>query len=85
MEFFFPPYGILSFFNELLVLGLLGHMSSKHVQQHMNCVMAVMIQMEKENLMAINSVMGVMIPMEINCIVDIDSVMGVMIPMEKKM
>lgn len=85
MEFFSPPNGILSFFNELLVLGLLGHMSSKHVQQHMNCVMGVMIQMEKKNLIAINTVMGVMIPMEINCIVDINGVTGVMIPMEKKM
>lgn len=63
MEFFSPLDGILSFFNELLVLGLLGHMFSKHVQQHLNGVMGVMIPMEKKNLMGINSVMGAMIPM----------------------
>jgi hypothetical protein len=57
-------------------------MSSKHVQQHLNGVIGIMIPMEKKNLMGINSVMGVMIPMEMNSIVDID---GVMILMEKKM
>jgi hypothetical protein len=38
-------------------------MFSKHVQQHLNGVMGVMIPMEKKNLMGINSVMGAMIPM----------------------
>jgi hypothetical protein len=39
-------------------------MSSKHVQQHLNGVMGVMIPTEISSIVDINGVMGVMIPME---------------------